>query len=140
MHKIDTPKSISNIGKSWKDLFAYPFFALTRQQLKTENNKLNIYTISYEINYWNDMTFFSQARVQLVTWYTTINLLPVIQPPICYLWYNHQFVTCDTTINLLPVIQLSICYLWYNHQFVTYDTTINLLPEIQPSICCCRCV
>jgi hypothetical protein len=25
-------------------LFAYPFFALTRQQLKTENNKLNIYT------------------------------------------------------------------------------------------------
>ena len=39
-----TPKSISNIGKSYKDLFAYPFFALTRQQLKTENNKLNIYT------------------------------------------------------------------------------------------------
>ena len=27
----------------WKDLFAYPFFALTRQHLKTENNKLNIY-------------------------------------------------------------------------------------------------
>ena len=25
-------------------MFAYPFFALTRQQLKTENNKLNIYT------------------------------------------------------------------------------------------------
>jgi hypothetical protein len=33
---------ISEILK--KDLFAYPFFALTRQQLKTENNKLNIYT------------------------------------------------------------------------------------------------
>ena len=25
-------------------MFAWPFFALTRQQLKTENNKLNIYT------------------------------------------------------------------------------------------------
>ena len=25
-------------------MFAYPFFALTRQQLKTANNKLNIYT------------------------------------------------------------------------------------------------
>ena len=25
-------------------MFAYPFFALTRQQLKTENNKQNIYT------------------------------------------------------------------------------------------------
>jgi hypothetical protein len=25
-------------------LFAYPFIALTQQQLKTENNKLNIYT------------------------------------------------------------------------------------------------
>jgi hypothetical protein len=43
LQKTETPKSISNIGKSWKDLFAYPFFALTRQQLKTENNKLNIY-------------------------------------------------------------------------------------------------
>ena len=42
MQKTDTPKSISNIGNS-KDLFAYPFFALTLQQLKTENNKLNIY-------------------------------------------------------------------------------------------------
>ena len=39
-----TPKSISNIGKSQKDLFAYPYFALTLPQLKTENNKLNIYT------------------------------------------------------------------------------------------------
>jgi hypothetical protein len=27
-----------------KDLFAYPLFALIRQQLKTENIKLNIYT------------------------------------------------------------------------------------------------
>ena len=33
--KKQSPKSISNIGNS---------FALTRQQLKTENNKLNIYT------------------------------------------------------------------------------------------------
>ena len=44
LQKTDTPKSISNIRKSEKDLFAFPFFALTRQQLKTENNKLNIYT------------------------------------------------------------------------------------------------
>jgi hypothetical protein len=29
LQKPDTPKSISNIGKSWKDLFAYLFFALT---------------------------------------------------------------------------------------------------------------
>ena len=43
LQKTDTPKSISNIGKSWKDLFAYPLFAFTRQHLKTENNKLNIY-------------------------------------------------------------------------------------------------
>jgi hypothetical protein len=42
LQKTDTPKSISNIGKSWKDLFAYQFFALTRQHLKTENTKLNI--------------------------------------------------------------------------------------------------
>ena len=44
LEKTDTPKSISNIGNSLKDLFAYPFFALTLQQLKTEHIKLNIYT------------------------------------------------------------------------------------------------
>ena len=44
--------------KILKGLVCLPIFALTRQQLKTENNKLNIYTISYEINFW---TFFSQA-------------------------------------------------------------------------------
>ena len=44
-------------------MFAYPFFALTCQKLKTENNKLNIYTqYLYEINFWNYKTFFSQAR------------------------------------------------------------------------------
>ena len=65
LQKADTPKSIPNIGKSWKDLIAYQFCALTRQYLKTENNKLNIkwYTL-----YLMKSTFetiwlcFSQAR------------------------------------------------------------------------------
>ena len=65
MQKADTSKSISNIGKSWKDLFAYQFCALTRQYLKTENNKLNI---NWHTLYLMKSTFetiwlcFSQAR------------------------------------------------------------------------------
>ena len=42
-------------------MFAYPFSALTQQQLKTENNKLNIYTQYLMKSTWNHMTFFSQA-------------------------------------------------------------------------------
>ena len=64
LQKTDTPKSISNIGKSWKDLFAYPFFALTRQHLKTENNKLNInwYTQYLMKSTFENILLFSQAR------------------------------------------------------------------------------
>jgi hypothetical protein len=64
LQKTDTPKSISNIGKSWKDLFAYPFFALTRLHLKTENNKLYIngYTQYLMKSTFENIWPFSQAR------------------------------------------------------------------------------
>ena len=65
LQKPDTPKSISNIGKSWKDLFAYLFFALTRQHLKTEKNKLNIYWYTQYLmksTFETMWLFFSQAR------------------------------------------------------------------------------
>jgi hypothetical protein len=64
LQKTDTPKYISNIEKSWKDLFAHPFFALTRQHLKTENNKLNIYwyTLYLMKSTFETIRIFSQAR------------------------------------------------------------------------------
>jgi hypothetical protein len=43
-------------------LFAYPFFALTWQQLKMDNNKLNIYTQYLMKSILKLYDFFSQAR------------------------------------------------------------------------------
>ena len=47
-------------------MFAYPFFALTRQQLKTENNKLNIYTQYLMKSTFETIWLFFHRPVRLV--------------------------------------------------------------------------
>ena len=47
-------------------MFAYPFFALTRQQLKTENNKLNTYTQYLMKSTFETMWLFFHRSVRLV--------------------------------------------------------------------------
>jgi hypothetical protein len=54
------------------DLFAYPFSALTRQQLKTENNKLDIYTqYLMKSTFETIWLFFHRpvGLVELIGWY-----------------------------------------------------------------------
>ena len=47
-------------------MFTYLFLALTQQQLKMEDNKLNIrHDILYVINFWNYLTFFHFFRDHL---------------------------------------------------------------------------
>jgi hypothetical protein len=108
LQKTDTPKSISDIGKSWKDLFAYPFFALTRQQLKTENNKLNIYT-----QYFMKSTF----ETIWLFFHRPFGLVELLILYACVQFYMHQasdyhlssktgwwFMVFSTTFNNISVI------------------------------------
>ena len=114
LQKTDTPKSISNIGKSWKDLFAYPFFALTRLHLKTENNKLNIngYTQYLMKSTFENIWLFSQAVISYA----------------CVQFYTHRALDYhlgSQTVNRgknknLTALKSNSNTVWFNFQTYIY--------------------